>query len=130
MIRFALPLPPTSLHPNARAHWSERMKANAKYRFDVAILAREHAPTVPLSRARLQLHFLKRSDKEPDDDNLNCWFKAGRDGLADAGIIANDRRFTMEPATWGMDKDDPRVVVTIEEIPDGASPVVVQLPTP
>ena len=31
---------------------------------------------------------------------------------------------------WGMDKDDPRVVVTIEEIPDGASPVVVQLPTP
>lgn len=77
-------------------------------------IASQHRPASPMERATLQLHYWTRTAAEPDDDGLTCWWKAGRDGLADAGIITNDRRFTQLPPTWGKDAKAPRVVVTIE----------------
>jgi Holliday junction resolvase RusA-like endonuclease len=60
--------------------------------------------------------------QEPDDDNLTCWFKAGRDGLYDAGYVTNDRRFVQMPPQWELVKHrkDRRLEVTVEEITDGS----------
>ena len=54
-----------------------------------------------------------------DTDNLIASLKAHCDGLADAGIVANDRGFVWaaDPITRAVDKDNPKVVFEVEELP-------------
>lgn len=74
---------------------------------------------VPFPKASLRLRYFVRTAHavKHDDDNLVSWFKCGRDALAKAGIVANDRDFTVLSPTCEKDSANPRIEVTITEIP-------------
>lgn len=118
-LTITLPLPPKSLHPNARAHWGAKSRDAKKYQSDVMAMAHQSGVGVPFPKASLRLRYFVRTAHatKHDDDNLTGWFKAGRDALAKAGIVANDRDFTVLPPTCQKDAADPRLEVTITEIP-------------
>lgn len=108
-ISIELPLPPRALHPNARAHHMVRARAAKKYRDTVGWLAIEAMQKAGLDRpawtaATLQLEYVFATPRRRDDDNLNAWFKAGRDALADAGLVANDSAFVQLPARSTVDQ--------------------------
>lgn len=108
-ISIELPLPPRALHPNARAHHMVRARAAKKYRATVYWLALGTMQEAGLDRpawmaATLQLEYVFAAPRRRDDDNLNAWFKAGRDALADAGLVANDSAFVQLPAASTVDQ--------------------------
>lgn len=51
-----------------------------------------------------------------DDDNLTSWLKPSRDGLADAGVVADDQSFRMRHHRQHKDLANPRVVLTITRL--------------
>lgn len=97
-IEITLPLPPPEMHPNKRHHWRAKMKPKAKQRDDarIAALARlgsRMPPQWPLAEVQSTWYLARRNDH----DNLIAWAKATWDGLADAGIVGNDRGFVFLP---------------------------------
>ena len=60
-------------------------------------------PYFPTGRVRVDVLVLRDplwAARRLDDDNLIRGLKATLDGLADAGIVANDRQFTMGAIAW------------------------------
>lgn len=121
-LQIVLPLPPKALHPNtARVHWAARAKATAKCRGEACFLTRDAIArqigyaTLPWKAATIQATFYFRDKRRRDKSNLNAWLKAAQDGIAEAGVVANDEAFTPLPPIVEVDKASPRVVVTIEE---------------
>ena len=113
MIELTLPLPPNVLHPNGRTRnvkW--RASLVKKARSEAALVARMQAPAVPFKRAKVHATFYH--PRERDDDGLIAWLKSYLDGLQDAGIIENDRGFTLLPPVQIMGKER-KVVLRIEE---------------
>lgn len=87
------PHPPKVLHPNARAHWRDKSAATKRYRADtkavaMAILGYSRPPRWERANVQCTFHFRRRRNR--DRDNLLGWMKAAFDGIADAGIVAND----------------------------------------
>jgi crossover junction endodeoxyribonuclease RusA len=96
-----LPWPARVLHPNARPHWAQRMKAARKARTDARLLtlAARHkfAPNpLPDGPLHLWLTFYPPNRHKRDDDGLIAAFKAQRDGIADA-LGVDDARFVSHP---------------------------------
>lgn len=92
--RIALPWPPKELSPNARVHWSNKSKAAKNYRLACWALCMEAKLTHrdngnPL---HLWIDFYPPDKRKRDDDNLIASFKSGRDGIADA-LGIDDNRF-------------------------------------
>lgn len=112
-----LDLPPKVLSPNARAHWAKVASAKKKYRKAAALIAKA-AGTARFTRARMDLDFYVRDRRglRQDSDNLVSCMKAGRDGIADAGVVENDRDITIGKVRLAVDPNRPRVVVTLTEI--------------
>jgi Holliday junction resolvase RusA-like endonuclease len=52
----------------------------------------------------------------PDPDNALAMLKPYFDGLADAGVLANDRNLAHNPIRFEKDKTNPRVEVTITRV--------------
>lgn len=137
-ITFCVPLPPRSLSPNHdHKHWAKRSRE--PYRSAVtetAIVERvnNHWGS-PARHVRVSLLFGTKhtpqqrqiarrdpnADYEPMDlGNAIAAFKAGFDGLVDAGLFIDDRHENMSLGSVRItDKDGPWVRVTIEET-DGA----------
>lgn len=90
-----LPWPPKELNPNARMHWARLSKIKAKYRADCHLLCKASGVTVPDGKVRLVLEFVPPDRRHRDDDNMLASFKAGRDGLADA-LGINDNKFATQ----------------------------------
>jgi len=117
-LTVTIPLPPRFLSPNARAHWRPKAACTKRYRRDAMIAAKAamgHAPPPLWKRATLQAAFHHKARRLRDDDNAMGSLKAARDGLADAGVVIDDNGFTVLPPTFAVDKNDPRVVLTITE---------------
>lgn len=112
-LTFKLPWPPKECSPNARGHWSKKAKAARAYRNECAYDALFFgARNMKLSDGPigLDLAFFPPDRRRRDDDNIIASFKAGRDGLADA-LRVDDNRFE---ATYRVDKQTGGfVVVTI-----------------
>jgi Holliday junction resolvase RusA-like endonuclease len=53
--------------------------------------------------------------KKLDDDNFWAAMKATRDGLADAGIVANDKQFVIGSLTWAKERTA-ELVITLTEV--------------
>ncbi len=88
-----LPWPPKELSPNARTHWATRSRLARKYRTDCRLLALAAGIKAPeTEKIMLLLEFVPNDKRRRDDDNLVAAFKAGRDGLADA-LDIDDNRF-------------------------------------
>lgn len=114
-----LGLPPRELHPNARKHWRAKIKPKQQARVQAwlnASIAVQKRIDVPFAKAvwRADWTFSDKRSRH-DDDNLTAWLKAYLDGIADAGIVANDRDLTFggHSCRYG---GLPEVVLTIEAV--------------
>lgn len=116
-ITITVPLPPRAMHPNARAHWRAKM-APKKLQRETAYLAAlnatrhlERQPFWKLAEVQMTWHVARHNDS----DNLLGWAKGTIDGIADAGVVDNDRGFVFMPPkqVTGTKEKDRRVVIVI-----------------
>lgn len=91
-----LPWPTKNLSPNARVHWASKAKAVKQYRLDCFWLCRDAGMKKLITAAQMHLYleFFPPDRRKRDDDNIIASFKAGRDGIADA-LCVNDDRFVL-----------------------------------
>jgi crossover junction endodeoxyribonuclease RusA len=102
-----LPYPPSELNPNKRLHWAEKRKHTMNYRELCKYRFRMHfineLGAIEGMRAlkgfenhvgdfKVSITFHKPDNRKRDDDNIIASFKAGRDGVADA-LNVDDNRF-------------------------------------
>lgn len=90
-----LPWPPKELSPNSRTHWAKRSKLAKAYRSACHLLCKQAGLTAPEGRSLLVLEFVPPDRRKRDDDNMLSAFKSGRDGLADA-LGIDDNRFVTQ----------------------------------
>ena len=113
-MKLILPWPPKELSPNARSHWSKKAKAAKIYRYACHVITLSSGIKAPEGRVLLVLEFVPPSRRAFDDDNLVARFKAGRDGIADA-LGINDNRFTTQFSLRTEPVEDGAVIVEIRE---------------
>ena len=109
---FEVPLPPRQLSSNgSHGHWRGRAMATAEYRQLVGWLAKAKALAMPVDERwpvaicgvnRVSLVFGVKGSRKAgryaprDEANAVAAFKAGFDGLVDAGLLVDDSRRYME----------------------------------
>lgn len=128
-ITITLPLPAKELHPNARVHHMVKAKATKAARFHAmcgGLAARERmttafrfwgVPLPPWLRAQTEATFYFPTARTRDADGAASSLKAYWDGIADAGVVANDSGLTHLPPRLEVDRANPRVVLTLRPIP-------------
>lgn len=120
MLWITLPLPPKELSPNARVHWRAKASKVKSYReaakIEAMVAAHETGMDKPFSWVRIKATFYHTQNRGRDADNALASLKSAFDGLADAGIVTNDRKITHEPVEFRVDREDPRVELEIFEI--------------
>lgn len=95
--RVSLPWPPKDLSPNARVHWLKKSKSAKAYRKACWALCKEAKITAPKDGPiHLWIDFYPPDRRKRDDDNMIANFKSGRDGIADA-LGVDDNRFICHP---------------------------------
>ena len=58
-----------------------------------------------------------KTNRTRDEDNFIASLKATLDGIADAGLVANDSTFRfVGPIVWKIDKKNPRVELMFESM--------------
>lgn len=135
-LTLEVPLPPNELRPNGRAHWAAKARKTKKARQqgrDAAEQAHRHSLNgagSPITmdpgfgvwkkaRVRATFYVKDRRGLKQDGDNANASIKAYVDGIADYGIVENDRDFTLLPPRFEIDAANPRVVIEVEQIQEG-----------
>lgn len=113
---ITLMLPAHALSPNARNHWRTVWKAKKYYRQIASANARLAYNGHPFKSATCEARFYFKNDKRKRDrDNLLASLKSAFDGLADGGLIENDRDLTHLPVKVGIDDERPRVELHVTE---------------
>jgi len=130
-ISFLLPLPPRELSPNFNSPWAPKAKwfrinARKQYRRDVGLEVRQYVSGMWLRflaqnpRLRLTETYYIAGRRKRDLRNLFAAFKAGEDGLVDAGILLGDDDSMLEHGPPRIErvktKAEEGVRVIIEEI--------------
>lgn len=94
LIVIRMPLPPKELSPNARVHWARKAKVVKAVReeayYSTLAAMREVGITAYWPIAVIEPRFYVATNRRRDRDNLAASLKAARDGIADAGLVAND----------------------------------------
>ena len=112
---ITLPLPPRELSPNSRCHWAQKAAWVKRYRARTWAAARIAMDGDPprWERATVQIRWIGHTRMHPDPDNALARCKALFDGLTDAGVFADDRGLTHLPVLFAVDRNNPRIEVTI-----------------
>lgn len=133
-LTITAPLPPKELSPNrARGqHWGTKSRCAGDYRRTIAMLAmseriqwerRRLNQWVPAELARISLEFGIRNPvirgfdvayRPKDTDNAIASFKAGQDGLRDAGVIFDDDYLHLERGTVRINPETEGLVIRVE----------------
>jgi len=87
-----LPWPPPELNPNRRMHWGAKHRIAKSYRRACFFLTRKHGVVAPEGEVLLEREFVPPDNSKRDDDNVLASFKSGRDGIAEA-LGIDDNRF-------------------------------------
>jgi crossover junction endodeoxyribonuclease RusA len=112
-IVLTLPHPPASLSPNGRAHW-RRKAADAKQTRNDAYISCLIADADKGWPAATMHIFWQFAGKQPDDDNVIARCKPIRDGIADAGLVADDGLIRVTGVTFErVPRKDQGVVLTL-----------------
>jgi crossover junction endodeoxyribonuclease RusA len=115
-ITITLPIPARKLSPNARVHWAERANLTRHARA-VAHLAALHALNLRRPpgwlKARLEVKAFFKTRNFPDPDNFIASLKSSIDGIADSGIILDDKALWPERPVFRKDAENPRIEITI-----------------
>lgn len=126
-MKFQVPLPPRELSPNTYKHWRTVSEAKRLYRTSVAFEGvsanvKRLAFETGASKVRLSLTFCIAKGRglgyQPRDAaNALSAFKAGIDGLVDAGMCPDDSAKHLELGAILIDSTrGPFVEVTVEPI--------------
>lgn len=127
MLTITTSLPHKHLHPNARPHWAAKAKAVKAARWSAygAALCAMHDLLMPIPhwpRASIRAIFYVKDRRgiSADEDGRVASLKAICDGIADAGVVANDRGLTWlsPPVVHLIDKANPRLVLEVSRIED------------
>lgn len=113
-------LPPKACNPNARLHWAAKGRGVRACRQAAALAAKaalKGKPAPMWAKAAVKVEAFFPTARFPDPDNLIASLKATFDGLADAGVVANDRGLWPERPSIAKDKANPRIVLTITPEP-------------
>lgn len=121
-----LPYPARELSPNGGTrHHRGKIARLKKYHRNMAYLATMGAKGrrtgFPWAKAIITAHWYHPQKRLAlhDDDNLTSWLKCYRDGVADAGVVKNDRHCKMGEHHQAADAANPRIVLTFTEVVDG-----------
>ena len=99
VVQFVLPFPPPTLSPNARLSWQKKCNITHGYRFACSLLAlnvrrdlERQGMTFPLRVpvTMIVTFVLTSQARRRDWTNLIGAWKAGEDGIVDAGVLADD----------------------------------------
>lgn len=117
-VRVTLDLPPKELSPNGRTHWARKARAVRQYRMKAWAAARTetNAYRWEWERAELRAVWFLPDRRRRDPDNLMSSLKAAIDGLTDAHVLADDRGLVIHPPVMMVDRQHPRVELTISPI--------------
>lgn len=121
-LTFQLPSPPLILRPNGRAVEFLKRKARREARLAAAEEARRVLSDNQMEPPRWGkasmgvVLFLGPRNKQPDPDNLIASLKPYIDGLADAGIVANDKNLWPDRPEIRRVERLPRVEITITKL--------------
>lgn len=117
-VTVTLPLPPRALSPNGRAHWAAVRAAKSVQKDSAWGQTYNALSTIPgpWSSAVVSVTYYVRDSRgmKRDGDNALASLKAAFDGIAEAASM-NDRAFTYEPVKFCIDKDNPRVEITVRK---------------
>lgn len=118
-LTITLPHPPDEVKPNGRAHFLTKSKATNAYRRAAWAITREAVKGQPprWKRANVLVRAYFKTASFPDPDNLIASLKACFDGIADAGVIANDKDLWPLRPQFAKDAQNPRIELTITEEP-------------
>lgn len=123
-----LPLPSRTLSPNAsrQIHFGTKGRAVKKARMDAGLAAidmmnrlfpGQRTKWIPWNKATALCRFYFKTNRGQDGDNALGSCKAYFDGLADAGVVVNDKVIQHLAPEIHFDKNDPRVEIEILEVP-------------
>jgi len=120
-MEIMLPWPPRELSPNARCHWAVKGRQTKLYRTTAMVLAKHCCnPRIPEGPLYLWVTFFPPDRRRRDDDNVFAGFKAGRDGIAQA-LGIDDNRFRYRPYLSDKRMEGGGVRVVITDGPEEAS---------
>ena len=123
IVQIVLGWPPPELNPNAHVGWRVKAPLIASYRDACkvdALTARRayelRGVTFPMAAPMTMIvaFFLPSLNKRTDLMNLYSAFKAGEDGLVDAGIIQDDRISVVDRVTLAVERGEPAIRVRLE----------------
>lgn len=118
-LTFTFPLPPLILSPNSRSHFHAKGRATKQYRTSAKVLVMTQVAggfKPRYQRAAVQVKWIAKTRRFPDGDNALATLKSLFDGLTDAGIFSDDRGLTHHPVEFAVDKENPRLVLTISAV--------------
>ena len=115
-ITIVLPIPPVAVRPNGRAQWRAKAKAvkamrDRAYAYTLVELCGDTPPG--WTSASVLIDWYHSTKRLMDRDNIIASCKAYIDGIADAGLIADDVGVAYEPVGRFVDPKHPRVEITI-----------------
>lgn len=116
-ITITLPMPPSAVRPNGRAHWIAKARANKRCRALAKALCNEALGGMPSPRwgkATMLIDARFRTSRSMDPDNLIGSIKAYVDGIQDAGIVANDNQLWPLRPTIETRSKSPGLTITIK----------------
>ena len=122
-LTITVPIPDKALHPNSRVHWAQKAKATKLSRdrghaaavigmVDVGMNG-PRGPKWPAASVRATFYVKDKRGMSADIDGRISSLKATMDGIADAGVVVNDRVLTWRAVEHRIDKANPRVELTI-----------------
>lgn len=120
-ITVSVPLPPNELSPNGRAHWAAAHREKRRQKLSAWAQATEAVGGAPprWEHARVTTTYYVRDKRglKRDEDNALASLKAAFDGIAEAGVVANDRGLHHdERIRFEIDSENPRVEIVVEPV--------------
>jgi crossover junction endodeoxyribonuclease RusA len=117
-ITITIPIPHRALSPNARTHWATKAKKVKAARGVAWWYAKVDADWTPThwTNAISTVVWYAKTATHLDPDNALAMLKPYFDGMADAGVLANDRNLAHNPIRFEKDRANPRVELTITKI--------------
>ncbi len=115
-LAITLPIPDRGLSPNARKHFMAKAKLvkNARTAAMVEVLSIVPGGWKPRWRfATVRIQWFTHTKRRPDADNCLSSLKPAMDGIADSGLLDNDRGLRFEPIEFAVDRENPRIVIHI-----------------
>ena len=109
-------IPHPRLSPNARSHWAVKakfVKAARREAFAQAMKAMGRNKPDGWLKAGVKIVAYFKTARHPDPDNMVASLKAVFDGIADSGMIFNDRSLWPDRPEIKKDSKNPRIELTI-----------------